>query len=486
MTKISFDRAVPYIAGICLPLLVSASLTETICNHPTIEKSSFRTANRKMGALLNETPRLKLLQTVDSVPKTGLSAQDFLLRNYTDVAIATDLEPDDVLALALLFEEANRIYAESPNGKYPINLIIVGEGNTTIKRMRIDKMLQEYFNIPLEVTIKVIEGRATKDNIFSYDGEEFFDKKVLEQIPFPEEDNQAIEALSTWAAQATNPFVVQLKPAPELVYLDAELAAKTTIFFYGGFNIRKTATDSTILNDPQFAFAALPIFSAKLEGLISYLSNRFSKIAVLETFGVLGDQSSVCSEFEWTNKIGQMIANSNDKFIQMFRTVSSNWNAYLLDKFLDDCEQLSENLIQKPGNFTDFFVDIHEDFVQLQQACNQDRFRHLYQNIINHSAEISNHLSEDAGRSWKTLIRKIGLINKISASDVQFTLSDILVAMATTDTSNFFQATPIQISYDANGFLVPVADTKSNVIYYKTLDREKVASRLFQTFLMLF
>jgi hypothetical protein len=345
-----------------------------------------------------------------------------------------------------------------------------------------EKLLQEYFDIPPGVNIKVVEGRSTKDNIFSYDGEEFFGKETLERIPFPEpnQGEQALVALTAWVSQATNPFVIQLKPAPELMYLDADLANKTTILFYGSFNIRKTALDPAILNDPQFAFGNLPTASARLEALMSHFSSRFSKIAILETFGVLGDQSSVCSEFEWTNKIGQIIANSDDKFIEMFRTVSANWNTYILDKFLDDCEKISNQLIHEDGDFTNLLTEIHSDIVHLQKEWAQDRFDNLHQNLLSHSSAISSKLHGEAGRAWKTLMRKINLAKKITAGDVQFTLSDILVAMATADSSNFFQAAPIKTSYDENGFLVPIADSTSNVVYYSAVDREKLATSLEQ------
>lgn len=483
MGKISLDKTAPYIAGVCLPLFVSAIQAEPI-SKLSIEASA-RTANRRMKELLSQTPSPQSIQQLilnAEVIKAELSAQDFLLKNYTEVAIATDLEPDDVLALAILFEEANRIYEQSPHAKYPIDLIIVGEGNTAIKRMRMEKLLQEYFDIPPGVNIKVVEGRATKDNIFSYDGQEFFGKETLERIPFPEpnQGEQALEALSAWVEQAKDPFVIQLKPAPELAYLEPDLANKTTVLFYGSFNIRKTIWDPAILNDPQFAFGNLSTTSARLEALMSHISSRFSKIAILETFGVLGDQSCVCSEFEWTSKIGQMIATSDDKFIEMFRTVSSNWNTYILDKFLGDCERISNELIREGGDFTNLLRDIHSDIVLLQKEWAQDRFDNLYQNILNHSSEISSKLNEDAGRDWKTLTRKISLAKKIISDDVQFTLSDVLVAMATTDDSQFFQAAPIKISYDENGFLVPIADSTSNVVYYSAVDREKLAGALEQ------
>lgn len=66
----------------------------------------------------------------------GASSAGISLREHQNIAIATDLEPDDVLALGIIFAEANRVY-EQVGGKYPIDLVIVGEGNSGIKGGRI-------------------------------------------------------------------------------------------------------------------------------------------------------------------------------------------------------------------------------------------------------------------------------------------------------------------------------------------------------------
>jgi hypothetical protein len=315
--------------------------------------------------------------------KSELSAKDFQFSNYNEIAISTDLEPDDVLALAILFEEANRLYKHSSKNKYPIDLIVIGEGDTKKKHAMMRDLLQEHFDLPDGISITIIES------------------------------NEANRALTSWAAQANNPFILQLKPAQELLYFDDEAACKTTVLFYGGYNIRQTVLDSQIRNDQRFEFIQRPTFPAQLEGLMSYLSDRFSKIAVLETFGTLGDQPCVCSECAWTQKISEIIATPNDRFVEMFHEFSSNWNRYILEQFLKE----------RPD-----------------------------------------------GLAYKDLRRRI--IN----SDVQFTLADVLVAIATTNNSNLFQATPIKATYDENGFLIPVADPRSNVVYYGEVNREKVAN----------
>ncbi len=137
--------------------------------------------------------------------------QEIHLKEFEHVAIATDLEPDDVLALKLIFEEANRLYTATAN--YPIDLVIVGEGNSVIKRQRMEKMLQEFFKVPVGVHVEVVEGKATRNNLFPYDGEELFDKSEL--IPFVEDTGEkAVAALEAFLAHYEQPLIIQTRLAP--------------------------------------------------------------------------------------------------------------------------------------------------------------------------------------------------------------------------------------------------------------------------------
>lgn len=165
------------------------------------------------------------------------SSASILLRDYQNVAIATDLEPDDVMALWIIFTEANQHY-EQFGGKYPIDLVIVGEGNSAIKRMRMEKLLKDFFYVP--VSIQVVAGKSTPDNIFPYDGEELFDKRELVSIPYEvDQGKKAIQALEAFVETSPQPLIIQLKPAQELVSLRTDLAAKTTVLFYASFNYVK-------------------------------------------------------------------------------------------------------------------------------------------------------------------------------------------------------------------------------------------------------
>ncbi len=436
-------------------------------------------------------PALVLAAPLQAGVKSGfpLSQKDFLLKNYHEIAISTDLEPDDVFALAILFEEANHIYQESFGEKYPIDLIIVGEGNTTIKRMRLEKLLQEHFNIPPGVSIEIVESRATADNIFTYDGLELFKKEELEGIPFPDDDNnQAVEALQAWMDRAEKPLIIQLQPAYELVHLDADLASKTSVLFYGSFNLRKTALDRELQNHPELPFGAFPTISAKLEALMSHFSKRFSKIAILESFGVLGEQSNVSQDFEWTHQIGQMIVMTENKFLKTFANLTYNWNIYMFSEELMECEKITlkliqeETVIQEESGLRALFVDLHADFVKVRNALSQDLFQSMHRHVLEHTSEIEAKLSEDLLPHWKTLIRNLDFAKKVSSgltrngiSGVQFTLADVLVALATTDHADLFQAVPIRTSYNASGFLVPTMDLESNIVHYQRVGQKEAA-----------
>lgn len=300
-------------------------------------------------------------------------SSEILLKDYKEVAIATDLEPDDVLALKLIFQETKEI-----------RLIVVGEGNSQIKKMRMEKLLQDYFG----ADVPVFSGRSTEDNLFPYDGEELFDKSELEGIPF-EESSEGENALQAFLAEAEKPLIIQLKPAPELLSLPPELTEKTTVLFYGSFNLRKTGDD--------------------LQTVLDQLADRFLKVGIVESYGVLGEESAVYDEYPWTHPIKQAIEESTDPFMEMFRKLVENWNRYLLEK------ELAEE--------------------------NPD----------------------------PEFIKKL-------SSGLQFTLSDVEVALALSDP--LFTATPVTLSVSKEGYLQPVPDEASNVFYYERVDREKFAEIL--------
>lgn len=389
--------------------------------------------------------------------KEERASPSFLMADYENVAIATDLETDDVLALAILFHEANRLYKSGK--KYPIDLIIVGEGNTTLKKLRMEKLMEVFFQVPPGVEVAVIEGRAAEGNLFSYDGLELFEEEEIKGIEFPQErkGDKATKALALWAKEVDDPFLIQLKPASELVFLEPEAAKKITILFYGGFNLRATALDPLVHEALGFQESfSLP---EKLTVLAGFLSDRFSKVGIIEGFAVLSGEPCICPEYPWTHGIAKAILDAKDPFFSMFRTLSVNWNSYIVEKMVakshKDALQVSHfsPLAEKIELFSQKKIPFAE---VLQVLVKQEAF------------------SPDEELLLQKIQRNMDLVKKIIDSEIEFTMADVLVAMATTH-PDLFQAAPVVLHYDASGFSKPEEDSESNLFYYKPVSREALA-----------
>jgi hypothetical protein len=243
--------------------------------------------------------------------------ETILLSDYEDVVIATDLEPDDVLALKLIFKEANRLYHQHPEKKYPIQLILVGEGNSSIKKLRMEALINGYFEVPESVQIEVKEAKSTSDNLFPYDGEELFNREQLLEHPYSQ-TGEGTDSLIQFVERSQRPLIIQLKPVQELVALSLypALSRKTTVLLYGSFNLRKTLRDEEVIHSLNFT-SDEPL-SFQLEVLLQHFAQNFEKIGIIESYGVLGDQSSVYFKFPWTNPIAEHIQQSHDPFYPVF------------------------------------------------------------------------------------------------------------------------------------------------------------------------
>lgn len=402
-----------------------------------------------------------------------LTPSDFLLKKYDSVAIATDLEPDDVMALKIIFDEANRVYNENSQVKYPIDLVIVGEGNTAIKRMRLEKMMKQYYNLPKDVDVQIVEGRATLYNIFPYDGQELFEEAELKEVKFNEDDKGAVTLLKDFVKKAEQPLIIQIKPANELfaLSLDQELSAKTSVIFYGGFNISAT------LKDPEIQ--SLLTGKNKIEAMMQHFSDRFLKVAIIENYGVLGDESAVYTGFPWTNQISESIRSSPEEFFKIFQTLTYNWNRYILeDSFHDAIKQIDEIIVGLPAEkeaLRSFFNEIKTNFQELVQNWNET----LFQTTIAMSKQAITEVTNQA----QALQRTIKLMEKVQPqSGLQFTFADILVALAISENHDFFSAAEIRVTCNDYGFLVPVPEPGSNTIYYNRVDRNTFADSLLEAF----
>lgn len=365
-----------------------------------------------------------------------LSEKDFLMRNYQNIAIATDLETDDVFALAILFDEANQIYSET--GNFPIQLIVVGEGNGAIKKMRMEKLAQEFFSLPEGVSLRIVEGKSTKENDFIYDGQELFEKEEL-SVAFPQEDRSlaAAKEIENWAKTRENPFLIQLKPAEELLYIDPEIGQKISLLFYGSFNLRKTVPANGTMQE-----------------VVDQISSKFKKVAILEQYGVLGNKGRVSDENGWAHKIQEKVKRADTPFLEMVKKLMNNWNAYISNKLLGDCLAFPE-IAQDEYLFS--------ELQKLQTSWNPEDFKRLHPEIVEKIQD-------------RQILRKLDVVGAISSSEVEFTLADVLVAMAATKGVDLFHADPVDLEVDEHRFLVPKPNASSTVLYYNLSDPELIAN----------
>lgn len=338
---------------------------------------------------------------------------DFKLKTYDKVAIATDLEPDDVLALKLLFDEAARL------DTFPIALIIVGEGNTAIKKKRMERLLELYFPVPEGVKIPIVEGRGTEDNLFIYDGHELFSEDV--GVPYRQNgDTEAIAALERFVASSSSPLLIQLKPASELYFL--KNAAHLDVIFYGGFNVRKTATQCLPTDSP---------FEMQLTEVMNHFGKKFGQVAIVETYGVLGESPAISQGNAWSMPIIEQIEASEEPFFLMFRKLATLWNDYLFDKKLTRSKEMIDAIV----------------------AGEKDQLTNLQ--------------------------RDIHFLYRIRPSEhLQFTPADVLVALALIDDSDLFQRIPITVSYNKNGYLTPSPTPSSNIFTFSRINKNTLVTCL--------
>jgi hypothetical protein len=400
------------------------------------------------------------------------------LADFENIAITTDLEPDDVLALKIIFAEANRLY--DAKGKYPIQMIVVGEGNSTIKKLRMETLLKSYYKVPVNIPVKV--GKSTLDNLFPHDGEELMGKEQL-KLPVPRTE-EGSEALIQFVKEAKQPLIIQLKPVQELIPLsfNKELAQKTIVIFYGSFNFRKALDDEDVVQ--YFRFRPEQTLPIRLQLLLDHFGQSFKKVGIIETFGVLGNQASVYHKHSWSNPVADWIHASPDPFYAMFKTLVCNWNKYKLAWQLNEMkgtfERLKHLFPEKQEVLSGLIHDLssggNDGLIERAEAL---RLELLQLNIPKAKApEIQSIVN---GSIYKTdldlLERQINFAHMVRpSSGLQFTLSDVILALALIDPS--FTAAPVKITVNEKGFIQTASDAKSTVFYYDRCEPKRFVETL--------
>lgn len=401
----------------------------------------------------------------------------FHLQNFDSVIISTDLEPDDVLALKIIFQEANRLFAQQPSTKYPIDLIIVGEGNTTIKKMRMEKLLRDLLDIPLGISIPVVEGRSANDNLFPYDGEEFFEKDILAEIPYKDNDgSDAEQMLAEVIQRSPAPLIIQLKPVQELLFLasNSDLARKASVLFYGSFNFRKTLKDPLVQQNALFQKDNNLMHVNMLQILLNHFGQQFLKIGIIESYGVLGDQTAVYEGFPWSAGIAHKIENSSDPFLTSFIQLTHNWNAYLFQEVLFDIAQDLQHIEDLPESLTAHHANLYRNIQELLKEWSEETFASAFGTAICFIQEARE--QQFLPFAMDNLERSIYFAQKLRPSSrVQFTLADVIAALAVRENYDLLSYRPVSIHINPKGFIETQDDKDSSIFYYNRVEREPFA-----------
>lgn len=154
--------------------------------------------------------------------------------NCSALLITTDLEPDDVIALQILFKKLKEASFHKPI------MVIVGEGDPSLKLFRMNM----YANLfAPQLKMEVLQGIGS-DRFYSQDGQEFFTPECINSIrdSMPYSEKSLLEKIKQFLTfHFHHTTIINLKPPRELIKIwleDNELFDNTIFLGYMGFNLR--------------------------------------------------------------------------------------------------------------------------------------------------------------------------------------------------------------------------------------------------------
>lgn len=226
------------------------------------------------------------------------------------IGVLTDLEPDDLIAIAAL-----------PQAQF----YLVGESDPRVKWARMRRYLAILFEHPEE---SVVIAGTPSDRVFSREGGEFYDGLVLPDHPTNTlkgkpiyEDSCTVRGLVyvkralIKLSESDAPMLIILKPPRELLMLYEEskvafrnIAQHIDLLCYGGFNFRALDDDYDNLQNVLGAFRSVRIYDRS--------------ICSPEQLAVTGD----CATLPEVHRIIQGGANRAHPFWTAVQAAIGDWN----------------------------------------------------------------------------------------------------------------------------------------------------------------
>lgn len=255
----------------------------------------------------------------------GLHKSNFSTAN--DVLIATDLETDDLFAIVSLFHGW-----EKQTHRPGAIAFVVGEGNSYLKTVLMDHILQELKSIypwTKGVNFEVIRGYSSKRPYAT----DIIKKKWPNLCPVLIEKSLEADtkALDSYFRKTVPQLIVALKPERELIFDDCCKVdfSNTQLWRYGSFN------DRILWEDHRNSF----------QDQWTKHVRRFAAVVNLETFHALGNDENGRSRGSVSRASSPEIyaayeAISKIKLHNLLQVIMENWNAGIHAQLQEEVRKL--------------------------------------------------------------------------------------------------------------------------------------------------
>ena len=229
---------------------------------------------------------------------------DFPPSQHDACVLCSDLEPDDVLAIAIL---ANQIPKDFPL------LVITGEGN--LDKSGLGHNICQHFGF---TNFQIIHGdystKTYPENALLSFGDVFPDKNSEK---YAEENSRLL--LANFLDQYQSPLIISIKPMRELKDIPIHLTQKCVLVKYGSFNLR-CMFDQWDKNE-----------------MANFINTRFKQVLLYESFPATGTNNSINKNN--APALFQALQNQHETYQGLFNLVLA-WNQYIVNDCWNEIYQI--------------------------------------------------------------------------------------------------------------------------------------------------
>lgn len=393
----------------------------------------------------------------------------FAIQNFNSVLIATDLEPDDFIAILIALDEISK---KAPRLDQPFQLgFLVGEGHSGIKLARINAMLDKAKKIGLldNVNVTTIQGyshyQGSQKN-FITDGREILSEQALHDatsnapdIISSEDRAKTQRQILEFFYQSQESLVISLKPLHEFQDLLREYEVTLhhqTFVCTGSYNFR--ASWKWLPPDPALSKSEAEAQQRKQlqreQAKTLTLLDNFKDALVYETHSTT--EKNATNAQNAPDLFASIQSASDNSLIKSFQQLMMNWTQHLLQKDREDISQYVEKLSD---------VLTKEDCLAFNKVRQQDfetsLFQQLKQTIQGNLCKLENNKEPHTANQISYLQKLDRIIMKwknLTAEGMQFVNADPGLAAVLTgqcDKEIYFPITTMKFNGEYTQFMRP-------------------------------